>query len=386
MTVSRRWRELLHGSIKPFIHLTLRLASNVLRYDFSTERLPAGLQVFMLIPSTKLIGAKGCRGKCRGIASLKVSNMNAATIQTYEFHFRSRDGLRIACTRWGCCGSAAGVVQIAHGLGEHVARYTGLIETLVAAGLVVYGHDHRGHGRTAQSPKDFGDFGPGGFDLLVEDMAKLREIAREENPNTRLVLLGHSMGSFAAQQYILDRSEDIDGLALSGSGALDGLVRLAQSSTVTPAEIVNAGFEPARTPCDWLSRDPEIVDAFMNDPMCFGWLQPSATASFFGAASTLADPARLQHIRHGLPIYVFSGSEDPVGQQLEGVRVLLERYRAAGGCSISYCFYPGGRHEMLNEINRDEVRSNLLRWISGVLSQTSQSATNDGAHEPSGCS
>ena len=137
------------------------------------------------------------------------------------------------------------------------------------AGLVVYGNDHRGHGRTALSPKHFGDFGPCGFNLLVEDMATLSLIAKDENPGLPFILLGHSMGSFAAQQFVLEHSESLDGLALSGSGALDGLVRLAQSGKRAPAEIVNAAFEPARTPCDWLSRDPATVDAFLADPLCF---------------------------------------------------------------------------------------------------------------------
>lgn len=171
----------------------------------------------------------------------------------------------------------------------------------------------------------------------------------------------------AAQQCVIDHSESIDGLALSGSGALDGLVRLAQSGKHSPAEIVNAPFEPARTPCDWLSRDPAVVDALMNDPLCFGWLLPTSSESFFAAAPRLADPASLSQIRKDLPIYVFSGSEDPVGRQLDGVSTLIERYRAVGIRNISHDFYPGGRHEMLNEINRDEVRANLLRWIDASL-------------------
>ena len=238
------------------------------------------------------------------------------TIRPHRFEFTSADGLHIACSRWNGRGPARGVVQIAHGLGEHIGRYVGLIEYLLHAGLVVYGNDHRGHGRTARSPKYFG--------------------------------------------------------ALSGSGALDGLVRFVQSGERTPAEIVNAAFEPARTPCDWLSRDPATVDAFLADPLCFGWLQPAANESFFAAASQLADPVRLRQIRHDLPIYVFSGSQDPVGQQLEGVRVLLERYRTAGISDITHDFYTGGRHERLNEINRDEVRANLLSWIIGVLSGRSE--------------
>jgi len=294
--------------------------------------------------------------------------MNSAT-PPHEFQFTSTDGLRIACARWDSCGPCRGIVQIAHGLGEHIGRYHGLIEVLVRAGLVVYGNDHRGHGRTALSSKRFGDFGEGSFKLLVEDMGRLSAIAREENPEEPFVLLGHSMGSFAAQQYILDRSNSIDGLVLSGSGALDGLVRLASLAPPGKGNILNAPFEPARTPFDWLSRDTAVVDAFINDPLCFGALQPAANESFFTASSQLADPSRLRQIRRDLPIYLFSGSEDPVGQQLEGVRLLIDRYHKAGIRNICHHFYPGGRHEMLNEINRGEVQTNLLLWISAVLHQ-----------------
>ena len=297
---------------------------------------------------------------------MAVNNGYAATIPFAEFRFTSSDGLRIACDRWDSRGPARGVVQIAHGMGEHIGRYVGLIEVLVSAGLTVYGNDHRGHGRTAPSSAQFGDFGTGGFDLLVEDMVLLTRIAREETPALPLILLGHSMGSFAAQQYVLDHSEEIDGLILSGSGALDGLARLA-SSAPAGKNILNAFFEPARTPFDWLSRDSAVVDAFINDPLCFAELQPAAFASFLAAADRLSDPISLHNIRDDLSIYLFSGSEDPVGQQLEGVELLMYRYRRAGIYDISHDFYPGGRHEMLNEINRGEVRAHLLAWITAVL-------------------
>jgi alpha-beta hydrolase superfamily lysophospholipase len=240
-----------------------------------------------------------------------------------------------------------------------------VIEVLAEAGLKVYGNDHRGHGRTARSATELGDFGSGGFDLLVEDIFRLSRIAREENPAKPLVLLGHSMGSFASQQYAFEHSREIDGLILSGSGALDGLARVA--SQAPAGNILNAAFEPARTPLDWLSRDRAAVDAFMNDPLCFPQLQPASFASFLRAAPRLSDPANLGQIRPDLPIYVFSGGADPVGQQLGGVEILIERYRQAGLQDISHDFYTGGRHEMLNEINRVEVVQNLLDWISRVL-------------------
>src|SRR5271165_4878285 len=151
--------------------------------------------------------------------------MNATNNEYREFWFTSEDGLPIACNRWQSRGPARGVIQIAHGLGEHIGRYAELITVLQEAGLVVYGNDHRGHGRSAASPDRLGDFGDGGFDLLVKDMVELTLIAKEENPEKPFILFGHSMGSFAAQQYVLDHSYSIDGLALSGSGILDGLAK-----------------------------------------------------------------------------------------------------------------------------------------------------------------
>ena len=283
-----------------------------------------------------------------------------------EFRLTSADGLCISCARWDSKGETRGVIQIAHGMGEHIRRYGETIEVLTATGLTVYGNDHRGHGLSARSPKHMGDFGRGGFELLVEDMLRLTKLAREENPDTPLLLFGHSMGSFAAQRLVIDHSHEIDGLVLSGSGALDDLAHMA-SWAPAGVNLLNAAFEPARTPFDWLSRDACVVDAFINDPLCFANLQPDSMASFLGSAGRLADPAALAKIRCDLPVYLFSGSEDPVGHHLVGVKLLMERYRAAGLCEVEHDFYPGGRHEMLNEVNRREVQTRLLGWISGVL-------------------
>jgi alpha-beta hydrolase superfamily lysophospholipase len=251
-------------------------------------------------------------------------------------------------------------------MGEHMGRYSSTIEVLVAAGLTVYANDHRGHGLTAGASSHLGELGKGGFELLVQDVVRLSELVRDENPQLPLILLGHSMGSFAAQRYIIDHSHEVDGLVLSGSGALDGLARAAVLGT-QGANLLNAAFEPAHTPFDWLSRDRAVVDAFMADPLCFADLRPEALASFLGSAPRLSNPVALRKIRCDLPIYLFSGSEDPIGQQLRGLRVLIDRYRDAGLHDVSFDFYPGGRHEMLNEINRRDVQTSLLGWISQLV-------------------
>jgi alpha-beta hydrolase superfamily lysophospholipase len=281
-----------------------------------------------------------------------------------RFRLTSSDGLCIACARWDSRGPPRAVVQVAHGMREHMGRYGDTVETLVAAALTVYANDHRGHGLSAHS--QLGEFGRGGFELLVEDMIRLSELAREENPDLPLLLLGHGMGSFAAQRYVIDHSHEIDGLIISGSGALEALARTALLETAG-SNLLNAAFEPARTPFDWLSRDQAIVDAFIADPLCFAELRPEALKSFLGAAPRLADPDALRKIRCDLPLYLFSGSDDPVGQQRRGIHTLICRYRDAGLRNVSVDIYPGGRHEMLNEINRRDVQARLLGWISRTL-------------------
>ena len=219
--------------------------------------------------------------------------------RTKRFQFTSADGLSIACVKWSGHHHVRGVVQIAHGLGEHTGRYAELAETLVQGEFVVYGSDHRGHGLTAKRAGSFGDFGADGFDQLVEYMVSLRVIAKRQHPGKPYILLGHSMGSFAAQQFILDHSHSINGLVLSGSGTLDGLARLGQSSSAgeDPMRLMNVPFEPARTPSDWLSRDNAEVDAFIADPLRFPSLKVRSMESFV-AFARLADPrVRLTYCR-----------------------------------------------------------------------------------------
>jgi len=232
------------------------------------------------------------------------------SVPTERFRLTSSDGLCIACARWDSRGPARAVVQIAHGMGEHIGRYADTVDALVAAGLTVYANDHRGHGLSAHS--QLGELGSGGFELLVQDMVRMSEIARAEDPDLPLLLLGHDMGSFAAQRYVIDHSHEIDGLMLSGSGALESLARAALPETQA-ATCSMPHSEPARTPSTGLCRDRAIVDAFMADPLCFEDLHP--TPCFLPRHSTaVVRPGRTpQDPRRSADLFVLRKRRPPSG-------------------------------------------------------------------------
>jgi alpha-beta hydrolase superfamily lysophospholipase len=252
-------------------------------------------------------------------------------------------------------------------MGEHSLRYAHVAEFLNQAGFHVYANDHRGHGGSTKGPESLGDFGIGGWNGLVADMTMLTRLARMREGGLVVILLGHSMGSFAAQQYVLDNSALIAGLVLSGSAAVDKLsIDPSQDADLTA---FNRGFEPARTPHDWLSRDPAAVDAYEADPLCGFGINKKAMEAMAASVARLVDPAALSQIRKDLPIYIFAGDKDPINHDLEWLKPLAERYRAAGIANVSEKYYPGGRHEMLNETNRDEVMRDLASWLQKAIAK-----------------
>ena len=275
------------------------------------------------------------------------------------FWFEGRDGTQLFAYRWLPSRPVRGVLQISHGMGEHALRYRAPLQPLIDAGIAIYANDHRGHGRT--SPDSLGDFGPGGFAALVDDMAVLTRLIRDENPGKRRVLMGHSMGSFAAQIYVVDHSDLIDGYVLSGSAALDRL-----EAPKGGLSAIGAGMEKPRTPFDWLSRDEKEVDKYIADPLCGFTVDEAGRASMFAAAAPALDPARLAQIRKDLPVYIFAGDKDPINADLTRLMPLVERYRALG-LDVATDFYPGGRHEMLNETNRAGVVAKLQSWIERLI-------------------
>src|SRR6185436_8232294 len=169
---------------------------------------------------------------------------SAADVDATDFTMASTDGEQLYVCRWSDHHPPRAVIQIAHGMGEHAGRYARLSVALVEEGYAVYAHDHRGHGRTAGDPARYGDLGAAGWDGLVADLGAVGARARADHPGLPLVLIGHSMGSFAVQQLLLDHSADVDGAVLSGSTAID-VVAAGIDSTV-PADLTsfNAAFEP----------------------------------------------------------------------------------------------------------------------------------------------
>ena len=284
------------------------------------------------------------------------------TIETRRFRFAGADGTSIAAYRWAARGVAPrAVLQVAHGMAEHAMRYPGPLTPLMEAGWVVYSQDHRGHGDTAPSKEALGDFGADGAEAVIDDTARLTDIAWAESPGLPLILLGHSLGSFFAQAYVFDHAEKIDGLVLSGTAAFGD-----RAATPRPGG-PNAAFTNPRTDYDWLSRDEAEVDAYIADPLCGFARQPSAAESFARVLKRLSDPAEIAKIPKGLPIYVFVGDKDPINRELELLHPLVDRYRAAGLERLTVKIYPEGRHEMLNETNRAEVVADLSAWLESAI-------------------
>jgi alpha-beta hydrolase superfamily lysophospholipase len=285
-----------------------------------------------------------------------------------ELSLPSADGISITAYRWDPPGEPRGIVQLTHGMGEHLLRYEPLAEALTGAGFVVVGQDHRGHGATAQDGA-WGALGAGGWDELVRDIGRLSDRVRDELPNLPLVLLGHSMGSFAAQQHVLDHSYEYAGLVLTGTALLDLLEPALDLDQPLDLSAFNAPFEH-RTGYEWLSRDEAQVDAYVADPRCGFGLTDVDGKQMFASARQLADPTRLARVRPDLPVYIAVGDQDPVNGQLTLVRPLVLRLEEAGLTDISLVVYPGARHEVFNETNRDEVVADLLRWLDRVVPRT----------------
>ncbi|HEX6840569.1 MAG TPA: alpha/beta hydrolase [Stellaceae bacterium] len=295
------------------------------------------------------------------------------------------DGVALFVHSWRPETPVRGVVQIVHGMAEHGARYERLAAALIEAGYAVYAGDVRGHGQTARTAEDLGVFAArDGWGKCLDDIWQVNRRIAADHPNTPIVLLGHSMGSFLAQHLIGVYGDHLAGAVLSGTSgkpsalAVAGrliarLERLRRGPRGRSALLqslafdgFNKQFAPARTAFDWLSRDVGEVDKYIADPLCGFpvaiqlWID---VLDGLGAATSARHQAR---IPKRLPIYVISGSRDPVGGNTRSVVQLLAAYRHAGLDRVAHRFYVDARHELFNETNRDEVTRDLIAWLAAV--------------------
>jgi alpha-beta hydrolase superfamily lysophospholipase len=285
----------------------------------------------------------------------------AATDARTDRTFVDAEGVTVHYYTWTAKNPDA-VVQIAHGLGEYALRYERLAEALVAAGYSVYADDHRGHGRTGVEQQHgdmtrMGRLGPGGLRATIEEVRQLSTIARGENPGLPLAILGHSWGSLMVQTILNEHAGDYDAVVLTGTAyRRPGSMNAGQ---------LNARFKHlGTTGSEWLSRDPAVSQAFLDDPLTFY----ADTLKLFG----LADGLRLfgvptKTIEKDIPLLIAIGSEDPLGGE-NSVRKLAEKYISRSRLTdVEVVIYEGARHEIFNETNKEEVIADLIAWLDARL-------------------
>ncbi|MBI5254891.1 MAG: alpha/beta hydrolase [Burkholderiales bacterium] len=290
------------------------------------------------------------------------------------------DGTALFVRGWTTLAAPArGVVQIVHGAAEHGGRYARLARRLNAAGWLAYADDHRGHGRTRVRSGALGDAGPDAWQRFVDDEHALQQHLAQRHPGLPLFMLGHSMGSYIAQDCAARFGAALAGLVLSGSnGVLANpeqtialLQQLAQADPMAPSPVLaqvfasfNAPFADGRPGFEWLSRDAQEVQRYVDDPLCGFAFNNELVRDFFCGLHALWNPARQAGIPRSLPIYVIAGDQDPVGGRTAGLQVLLNTYRSLGIADVQHTFYPGARHEVLNETHRDQVEADILAWLA----------------------
>jgi len=308
-----------------------------------------------------------------------------------EGYFESHDGTKLYLYRWSPEQGRKAVLHIVHGMGEHALRYRRLAEKLTQSGIEVWAADQRGHGKTANP--DVNDIGKGGLlghcgdnnsiACVTADVHALNNEIHKKIPNIPLFLLGHSWGSFIVQNY-MEYSDNliIDGCILSGTkgpgnfmitagvplmmliAALKGSRKGSRFAMTLADGAYNKPFKPNRTAFDWLSRDEEEVDKYVNDPLCGFLCSSGFYRDLVKLLYNIHRSDALARINRSLPVYVFSGSADPVGEMSKSPTTLVNEYRKLGIDDCEFVLYPGARHETLNETNREEVMDNLLSWIN----------------------
>lgn len=301
-----------------------------------------------------------------------------------NFSFKDSQGVDIFVYKWepeqGV--NIKGVVQIAHGMAEHAKRYGHFAEKLTSSGYIVYANDHRGHGKTAESVEKIGYCGEDGFTWKVKDMKQLTSIIKKENPKQPVYLFGHSMGSLLSQTYMFLYGEELKGVILSGTSGKQGVLvslgiliakgQVKKLGPEAPSLVMdkmsfgkfNDRFKPIRTKFDWLNRDEKEVDKYIEDPLCGGVFSAGFFYDFLNGVKNMHKKENMAKIPKTLPIFLIAGDKDPVGKECKTISSLIQAYKKLGIKDVNYKFYKDARHEILNEINKEEVMRDVINWLN----------------------
>lgn len=286
---------------------------------------------------------------------------------------------------WETEKEPVGVLQIVHGMAEYIDRYDNFAKFMTEQGFNVIGHDHLGHGYSVSDERDYGFFAEeNGDKIIIEDMHSVTQYAREKWEELPNFILGHSMGSFCLRQYLTKYSNDVFGAVIMGTGWIPSAAALLGktiatntckskgSHTVNPLlikltlEPYNKPFAPARTNCDWLSRDEKQVDLYVNDKLCGFDFTAGAYKDFFTVLEKIAKNKQLIGMRKSLPILITSGSVDPVGGK-KACEKLNAQYKRCGIDDVTLKLWENDRHEILNELDKSDVYDYICTWLKSKI-------------------
>ena len=302
-------------------------------------------------------------------------------METETLFLNMDDGAENYIRRWAQVEKPQGVVQIAHGMAEHSARYDRFARFCNELDFIVVANDHRGHGQTGEKAGVVGYFAEeNGFDRVVDDLYDIHRWLKKEYPQLPMFLMGHSMGSFLARRYLQKYGQTIQGAILMGSGGHPGFAlkvgrfiarRQMRKDPTRPSKLLdkmsfgsyNRGVKNPETKFDWLSRDTREVQKYIEDPYCGMVCSSGFFYDLFTGLEQIHDPALITQVPKDLPILVVSGEADPVGSYGAGIAQFVGQLKAQGMDNVETKLYEGARHELLNEINKEEVMEDLGRWL-----------------------
>lgn len=300
----------------------------------------------------------------------------------FEFYISSSDGIsRLHGIHWVPDKEVWAVIQLSHGMIDHVERYDDFARVMAAEGIAVIGHDHLGHGKTSGKESRGCFSAENGAFYVLEDIRIVAEYVKRQYQGVKHYILGHSMGSFFVRRYITLHADTIDGVVLMGTGGQSRIMLRAGSMAVKQVikkegrqsynqflhRLVlgsyNKPFQPGTTSHDWLSRDIEEARKYEADPDCQFIFSTGAYEDFFRIMLDIDKEKQVERIPRKLPILLISGDCDPVGEMGKGVKRVYNSFKRLGLSDVTMKLYHGARHELIHETNKEEVFTDIASWV-----------------------